>query len=401
MPLGLASIPSFKPLPVYDGIVAGGGLWQTITVGLKESIHRKCFVVAQEVRVARFLYANVQLIEATVPGTRTIKAGVENADGTFTQVTFNGGAGSATLSGGDYIWSDPVQIIWNPFRRSYVRTWTNSSNGATAGILFHGSYDRTTLGEWSDYNAADGTIPDITLGGSPAVQHNLTFGPIAVRALTSLPSALQIGDSRDRGSNSTGFSPVFNSDGEMDPALREAFIPTVNCGLGGEGTYLWANGTSSTVIRKMLAGFCTEYTVDIGINDFNNGQTSAQVRTNLVTMYNSMTFATPSGKPRSYGVCTVSPFTTSTDFWATQGNQTVFSGDSERQAFHSALRGSGIELNPYVIDVASVTENGTSGKWVTNGAANYIVRVDGLHPNTVGCGLIRDSGIMPVGRFKP
>ena len=381
---GKMPTPAQTTAPLHEGVVASTQTWNTITTGIQDSIHRKAHRVCDDVVAVKVLIANVYQLELACPGTRDFRMGIENYDGTFSQVTWSGSA-TKTLSGGQMAWSDWIGIKWRNHQLGYTRTWTHSSNSATAGVLFGGTYNRTNLGEWSDYGAS-GAIPDITLGGSPATQHNLTLGPMAIVAKTRTRGVFAWGDSRLRGSNSTGFAPIYNEDGEVAPTMSAWGVPFVNAGMGGEACYLWNNGTSTSTLRKEIAKYCTDLVIDVGINDFNGGGVNdTQFRASLTTVYNSLKFATQSGHPYDYAICSISPYTTSTDNWATTLNQTVFDStkNSYRSSFNASVRAQYVEKATAFFDNASVTESGkTSSKWVANGTANYFARTDGLHGTT-------------------
>lgn len=389
--------------PTYTGLVVGGGtLSQVIQLGFQESIYRRCYVCTEDVTVVQFLYANVSGIEVACPGSRTITGGVENYDGTFSQITFNGGSTSVALAGGAYIWSDPIKVKWRKDSFVYVRTWTTTATVAN-GVLFGATYNKANIGEWSDYGVV-GTIPDITLGGSPAVQHNQTFGPITAIGLTNRRGILMIGDSRLRGSNSVGFSPSYNQDGEVAPLFDDLHMPYVNCGLGGEAAYLWTNGTSVHTIRTMLATYCTDLIFDWGINDFNGGgATATGFASNQFTVKSGLVFKTPSGLPFTTSGCTVSPYTTSSNNWIDYAGQTVFSvsGNTNRNNYNTLLRANTVQGIDFTIDISAITEYQTnSGFWLTNGTPNWYVRTDGLHPTTVACQAIRDAYTSVPSRYN-
>ncbi len=90
-------------------------------------------------------------------------------------------------------------------------------------------------------------------------------------------------------------------------------------------------------------------------------------------------------------VCTVPPITTSTDSWATTGNQTVVNGETPRLQFNAWARDTthwaadGITGIFDIADVCESTRN--SGKWAVSGGVNalgtsiaQVMTDDGIHP---------------------
>lgn len=74
----------------------------------------------------------------------------------------------------------------------------------------------------------------------------------------------------------------------------------------------------------------------------------------------------------------VPPRSTSTDAWATVANQTTDSTEANRQTYHASLQSYVGTTLADVLDMLSLYESGTPGKWIPGTTA------DGIHPGLAG-----------------
>lgn len=299
--------------------------------------------------------------ETNGSGTDTYKAALEYPAGTFTQITFNGGAASGVIAPGDNIISDPI---------------TAPPNGAKFWIRLN--LVTTGLVKFQLYYAGDGTaqleaavsgLTDKTMGGSIATTASKDAGmimPCAIIGISNTPAIGIPGDSISvgRGDTATADIPLQGHLGRSFGAL----YPSGHLGVSGDRV---AAFLLSNTKRLALNQYFTHFAANFGINDVTNGATASQLQADT----NSY-IALFGAKPVAF--CTMSPVSTGT--WTTVAGQTTVASNPVRAATNTQ-RLTNFPLAKTVYDVNPVVENVTSpedGLWNITGGANTD---DGTHHN--------------------
>lgn len=234
------------------------------------------------------------------------------------------GATSLTVPSTTPLFSFPVGSIISVEGGQWpVGLFLNNVNGE--GVTF----DATTTGILSA-GASVPSPPTVAGTGTGA------FSPVAILGFNSTPSSCVgiVGDSIAIGTGDVG-----TSFGSMDTALDNGWVMRL---LNRQVPYVWYSKYADTASVMALnqhwrSGPLEHMTVmldELGINDFVSlSHTAAQVANDKLSLARQ---ASVRGLPLYW--TTISPVTTSTDLWATTGNQTKFANDSARVTFNDWLR---------------------------------------------------------------
>lgn len=335
-----------------------------------QMMSRTRHVVKQDVSQLQLVFPSWKSAEATVGANGTITAAIEYPVGTFTQITFSGSAGGV-IPDGSYLLSDPVNVTIPKDAAVFVRTYYTNS----VGIVFNQYRCNTTLGEAATY-AASGVV-DQTMGGTVTnTAGTPCYGPVAILAMTALPSFFLIGDSRIYGVNDTLTS---GSDGlgELARSFGDNY-PYINAGVAGStATQMASQGAAGK--RALLGQYCTHVLHQFGINDIAT-HTAAVLEADVQTIHGLF-----SGK--KFYPCTVAPRSTSTDSWATLGNQTADAQTPQRILYNNWVRANTGAFAGYIELADQVESARDSGLWKAPGYT-----ADGLHETQAGYVAIQNSG---------
>lgn len=290
-------------------------------------------------------------------GTLTVTSAIEYPSGVYRQLRF-GGSTSGSGAAGTNIWSDLRPIGIPRGALFWIRTLYTSTGSIP--WTYGGTIDTKITG--SPYEeAVEETATDKTMSGTIT---NGVFGmaaPIAIVGHTTEPSFFGIGDSRFQGVDWPG------SEGLMGSLDRAVGIQcgTINLSITGEPATGYVGRAS---LRLALAKYCTHVLVGMGINDLNGGESAVNVQGFLEAIY-----AHPFG--RQVVQNTLPPISTSTDGWATTGNQTTHTNNAARVTVNNWIRTNGRRYFEFADAVESARD---SGLWVANTTS------DGLHENVAG-----------------
>lgn len=274
----------------------------------------------------------------------------------------------------------------------------------------------TSVGNGAYVNNGYALGSDLTATGSVAMRSInaiSVWAPIAIigtpAAGVRVPCVGIIGDSISRGTGDTTFLnggwPARALGGPYTPA-----IPYTCVGRGGTKGVDWSDSAAyntKSIRRRRVVMALPNIMWLFGTNDFNTGSTMAQVQTAMLAEAIKVT-----NRGNRFFTATVLPITTSSDSFATVGNQTQGTGFAQRSAYNAWLR-DGAPVNSTTlaavavgtagalrigdaghpvyksIDIASVVEVNASnvltpngGFWIVNGGANFST-TDGTHPNSV------------------
>lgn len=331
-----------------------------ITTQIKHTVQTAC----AGLRLAYSNYYNNSGVDADGPNPITVKASIRLDDGSHVPVFFNGRR-TIIVEPGQTVLSDPVGLAFTKGQTFLTRTYVSVYSGESYPL---GLTTNATDGEGvvSGDSADSGSISASTTKG---------YSPWAIlgaaTAKPSSPSVLLLGDSRVVGYGDT--SGTADSFGWVRRAL-DGNLPYLNLGVSGT-TAAGADALSELRRRMALADLCTfdAAVVVFGVNDLTGGSTAAQVQARLTLLYG---FLNARGL-RVYGA-TVAPVTTSTDAWATTGNQTAVASNAERVLLNTWIRTTPAPLTGY-FDLADAVETArNSGIWKAGHTA------DGTHENATG-----------------
>lgn len=358
-----------------------------------------------------FIFGNMQGIESLSNlGDLTVSAVVEVPNGNgSTQSTSQGwrlrfaGKTTVTIPPGGYIKADPIPLRLYRGQPYFVRTYATVVNGTQIPILQ--IIPESTRFEFSDSTtASDLTAVSNTLANATPLG---VYGVCAVEATplgrTLLPMVVGLGDSIMEGVSRTDLF------GWFDQVMELARIPHLKLSMSGEQNVQFIGQPGGTldslgrIYRGRFLSGATDIVSNSSINDINTGATFAQMQTRVL---NAAKVAGYYGA--RFHQATITPYTTSTDSWATLANQTPANAGQEtvRTQTNAWLRdgapvnkttlaavatgdasGTTIRAGAYghpitgIIDLAAAVEvtNGTALVWQVNAATP-----DGLHPGNSG-----------------
>lgn len=358
----------------------------------------KCLATCDDLRLAfSNSYGGGRTVAAN---TIYVRAGIEDAAGVAHRVTFNGGLTEVTLVPGATIFSDPVGIGFSNGERIRTRTFVRVAN---AGELVPNGATTRTSPYVDGVAAADQTVAASPTWTTDGAYH---FGPSGLFAdFTDATCVVAIyGDSVAAGQND-GNANV-DQLGWVLRALNDQY-PYLNLAIAGDAaiafrTPVVGGGATSREPRIVLAQSATHAIVTNGANDIGSA-TLAQLQDAWLRIWKAASM-----RGQTVIQATILPSgVTSSDAFATLGNQTINVNDSRRTGANDWLRGgapidpttkapvtvgtvgalvagaSGHPLTSYWEIADAVESSRNSGKWKVSGG----VLSDGTHPNATGAAL--------------
>lgn len=286
--------------------------------------------------------ASLRVVSSTNPGTVT---------NTIYRLTFNGRT-TATIDPGGRVTSDPLGMSLAAGDVVAVRTFLSSGTAYA---------NRTIYGSISGVVGGFVATTDLTAPGSAAIsasQGNY-YGPSLLMGraqnATSAKSVLLLGDSILAGTGDGGsiYSATTIAPGGFGIRALSGIAGLTKAAIAGDAaTYF--QGTNGSFRRLNNALGCNSAIIQYGVNDLANaGATASSLEGILLNLAANI---------RRLGISkvfltTLLPYTTSTDAWATVGNQTVFSIESNRVTHNTWVR-AGCPINPTTLAAVAV---GTPG----------------------------------------
>jgi lysophospholipase L1-like esterase len=328
----------------------------------------KQFTVWDECSGLKLVYANHQTTttgDVANPDTITIKASIDLGGGVLIPVRFSGKK-TIDIDGGGFVTSDEIGINLTKGSTFFVRTYVS----VAAGKKWVKGSSSWINGE-GKHQAAD-----VTEGGALNIvaDNGGYYKPIAIMGRTSVKkpttkSALLVGDSIMWGTGDSTTPRDYI--GYTQTALYNK-RPLVVIARPSE-TAQGFNVVTNRMFRMQMIKHCGFVVSNYGINDIRASRTLAQVQNDLLAIWNMFN---KMGLPVFQN--TITPSTTSTDSWATTGNQTPESSNAVRVQVNDWIRTVPSPLSGYfeIADLAETARN--SGIW----KAGYTS--DGLHPNATG-----------------
>lgn len=301
----------------------------------------------------------------------TITASIELADGTLIPLSFSGST-SKVIQPGATVFSDPVGLRLTKGTTFYTRSYVSVTAG---GKWPTGLFGYHTQGDYSNRTLAQSASigSDMTQSGTFSTQSDESvWAPVAIVGVTAASASRVIGCVGD--SIMAGFLDVGIDDGWFLRTLAGNYRYQ-QVALSSAKLDDWFT-PSRNWRRAALLAPCTDIVVALGTN--NAGGLITTNQPNMQKIYDDF-YA--QGK-RVWAV-TLPPVTTSTDSWATTGNQTVSGNETNRLGMNNFIRS--IPSHVFgIIDLADTLETSrNSGIWQATGVAFGYTK-DGTHPTAGG-----------------
>jgi len=326
-------------------------------------------------------YINSSGVETGTGSTMSIEASVEYPQGVFTRVPFPTGL-TGSIPSGETLWSNWFSVNIPAGATFWTRAFVQNTQGVVSLVMAsHHADDGREIGTSLINKVDGGTI------AAPSTANE--YGPCAIVGLTKRPTHALIGDSRTVGSNDT--QDATGDTGILARTIGEndAYI---NLGCGGDQL---ARFMDSHTRRKELIDLCSHVHIAYGTNDLGTGSAEAADLAALFEAARTTLHAGTHAPNRRYYAYTVAPRSTSTDAWATTGNQTTLFNNARREAFNDLVRAGLTGFNDF-FDVASVEETSEgSGIWNAPGWTT-----DGVHETQLAALAIKTSTIIDVSAWS-
>lgn len=330
----------------------------------------------------------------------TISAAIEYPVGTYTQATWSGAATGSIPIGGN-LTSDLTNVGIPDGATFFVRTYQSCSGGIWNSITANLNRTPATVGtvggmttiETINYSTSAATTYDATSvagagtavnGYGPSGLSNNGYFPLAVLGLSSVPSVLVVGDSRNAGLNDSAVTNLgLNGVGEICRSL-DSTRPYCNAGYSTDQGVTFVNNST---YRSTMGAYHTHVHSQYGINDMTSNQTLAQLQATQAAI-----FAKFPGKV--YSLSTIPPRVTSTDGYLTQANMTASIVGTEptvRVPYNTWVKTKPLSVQN-AFDVAGVVEMGDgSQKWKTPEAGITFLLADGVTTSPITAAMTGDG----------
>lgn len=393
-----------------DGVVTGGN-------------YRTNHKVIQGCRDIRIAYSNWYTVNGPeVVGLNdiTVRAGIEFPLATTPFPVYFNGQRDVVIKPGATVWSDPIALDPAFGTTVYVRTFVS----VTAG------------GRWPVTLIATGTVTngetDLTTSAAAwAGTTQYAYWPCSIRAIPTKPRVPVVAIVGDSVSSGYGDSTVPNKGYWIRAfndqyAYQQVSFPSATVEHWTSRTTAVGWLASVAIRRKALLDGCTHAIAGLGRNSLGSGSVSiTEMQANQIALWTYLRLRCPRGVWQT----TITPHVTSTDAYATTGNQTIENATKEtnRVNFNAWVRDGAPMLNgvgvatgsaaagtiragqsghPLVgyVEVTDVVETARdSGKWKSVGSgAPAAYTADGIHPSaTANTALATAMTALLSGMFGP
>ncbi|MBJ7519102.1 MAG: hypothetical protein JHC84_05345 [Solirubrobacteraceae bacterium] len=321
-----------------------------------------------------------------VPGNGVIvRAAIEYSAVTY-PLFFNG-VREVTVDAGATRRSDPLPIVLPAGATFYIRIWMNTVNTGelyTTGGSLNGDVTIGLTGSFANGNSVDSTGALGTL--SPTASFPL-LGAVWGRQLGARrPVYVVTGDSITAGRDDA-FSGGTDTTGRRSTGwmtrAADGDFSVINLAMSG-GAVLYFKQWEYRKRSSTYLSMATHAVVAHGVNDFATDPSAANLRASLATLWLEL-----ANRGLQVIACTITPKTTSTDSWATTGNQTKHANEATRIAVNDWLR-DGAALDPATL---APVATGTPGALTIGNDAHPVVA---LNDNADAVETARNSGIWKV-----
>ena len=305
-------------------------------------------------------------------GPGTYKAAIEYPAGTITPCTLSGAATGTVAAGADAT-TDPCGPAIPNGATFWVRMLYTNPTGIAAVTI-------TTMDDLTREQFAFGTgtpVDAVNSGTIATTTGGLWIRPLALVAPTTNTSVCIIGDSRAEGYVDS-VTDATGDIGEIARSIGPSF-GYINLAVAGETAQAAVTGIAN---RSRMFTYCSHVIDEYGINDLALGESTSTITTARTAL------AQLAGKT-TYGT-TLPAETTSTDNWATLANQTTKVNTNQ---LNSLVRG-GISGEAGYFDVAAGLDPTDLQKFPVSAGTPYYSTPDGVHENSTGNNIIRNSGVI-------
>lgn len=250
----------------------------------------------------------------TNPNPVTYRAAIEYPAGRITPVFFNGSRNGIADNGATIV-SDPVAIEIPAGAQFWVRTYTS----VVTGDYWVQMGNSTSNTEGEGFAATD-----LTAAGSGPIARSDSFimRPHAIYGRSDGSESVAIvGDSIAFGQGDTfGQDRASAFGGFIARAANAASLPWVGLAMPGETAARFLTSPTNHSRRGVLIGGCSVAISNCGVNDLQTGLSPSfsTLAASLVGVWQLLAM-----RGMVVWQTTITPFTTSTDSWATAENQTI------------------------------------------------------------------------------
>lgn len=290
-----------------------------------------------------------------------------------------GGNPSISVADLSQVDTDALTVDLSPGDIVYSRTYVTNPNG----ILYEGNAVSGTRPQYNDtangeacYAAASG-ITDTTTGvGALTGGTNVTTamgGPFALIGMSNVAAVGILGDSIEVGIGEA--MSASNGRGICHVSIAALGLGVGKIAQGGDAAVKFL--ASNTKRLAAMSGIFTHVICNYVFNDIvNNARTAAQVAANHTTIAGLLPGVI-------YDVRTASPYSTSTDSYATTANQTPVASGTQLSAANDLLRAlpSGIRKCWETSDAMGTGRN--TNIWKADGIVGNRRTADGVHPTRI------------------
>lgn len=343
-------------LPTRNAVVAS--LSDGVSTGITTQLEHTFDVACTGVQATFINSYNNNGTPADGPNPITVKAALRRNG--VNVPWFIQGVRSRSIDGGGILTSDAVGMS---FKRGDV-AYSHTGVSVTAGQKY--PLGLTTRG------GVEGVVAGDSVDGSVAGGIAKSYGPALITGVPLVPiDSPIIGfvcDSNGAGFNDLGI-PGTDAYGYIRRAM-DGKLSYVNCSYSGVGA---SNSNTEAALRQRLALADTlqidDWYLALGTNDsYTTEAERTTLKNNLVTIANLLL-----QRGQRVWCATLPPRTTSTDAWATTGNQTALASESGRVAMNAWFRSVPAPFSG-CFDIADALETARdSGIW----KAGYTI--DGTH----------------------
>lgn len=312
-------------------------------------------------------------------------------------ITFTGKIFPATWAGvrqytleprHDFLISDPIRVNIPADTDFFVRMFTRVEDLGLALAALPVSGSLTGEASQRGTDQADSTLTPVTPSNSGGGFVCPAFILAELDIDTDLPSVLVVGDSIAAGTGDT--ADAYGRCGYINKALNNTTCFASVARGGHLATQLEAAGNGQFAAAVAISA--TDVIIELCRNDIWNSYSASAT---LTSLRNAAAPYLAAGM--KVWVTTCPPTTTSTDGWTTLVNQTISnaSRETERNTYNTDIKANYASYGfSGVIDVCSVWESGSTGKWRVD-LANQTT--DGVHPSAAMHTLAQ--ALVPVSSF--
>lgn len=311
----------------------------TAVTGETEATYRTRHEVRAAASALRLAWSNVGYLGGIIspmPNPITIAASVE-IDGTITPLTFNGSA-TTVITGGGYALSDALPAEVDTGQIIHVRTWVSVGVGEMWGLSSYDVLDDSQgMGRtWGADLTPGGTVDSVGAINTGLSEDQRGVFPVAIlgEVASTSPVIVAMGSSSASGWGDTYRPPKSNTGGFVVRAADIMGAPVIHAGNGGDAYYKRSpERNEAQYVPPVLASPDLYPVGNFGANDFGQTRPLIGFQREAIAFWQWL-----SDHGAKYWQITLTPYSSSTDSWATVEGQTPHAQDARRTGFNDWLR---------------------------------------------------------------